>query len=347
MQRTIAGFLGRIAPFFLVVSCSGDGEQDSNAAPAGAAGQTTGGSNGQAGSGGTQVGSGGAQVGSGGSAGAMTGPRGSSVSIDATRIQAQIIARSVAPGAEQHVCVTLELPNQTTMWVDKIHATLAGGSHHLIVDRRPQGTPLLLDPEACMPTTGADATRLMIAQQAETNITLPSGVAFALEPRQLLFMQLHYFNSGSAVRDVSGTLDLMLIDPSAPTPTEAKSIFTGSMDIALPPNAPGRAQAFFMPTQGTGNARHVFALTSHTHRLGVRSTIERVPNGDVPATTPIHESTNWDEPPLTMFDPPLAFNGSDGLRLICNYQNTTSQTVYFGTPVDAEMCFMWVYYFDR
>jgi len=93
--------------------------------------------------------------------------------------------------------------------------------------------------------------------------------------------------------------------------------------------------------------RHIFALTSHTHHLGVRSTIERVPSANAPATTPIHESTNWDEPPLTTFDPPLTFSGSDGLRLICNYENTTSQTVTFGTPVDSEMCFMWVYYFDR
>jgi hypothetical protein len=186
----------------------------------------------------------------------------------------------------------------------------------------------------------------MVAQQTETTITLPSGVALALEPRQLLFLQLHYFNSGSAVRDITGSLELTLVDPTDPTPTAALSQLTGSYDISLQPNSPGQARYFFSPTPNTGT-RHVFALTSHTHHLGVRSTIERVPSAASPTTTPIHESTNWDEPPLTTFDPPLAFDGSDGLRLICNYENTTSQTVFFGTSVDSEMCFMWVYYFDR
>ena len=98
------------------------------------------------------------------------------------------------------------------------------------------------------------------------------------------------------------------------------------------------------PASGT---RHVFALTSHTHKLGVLSTIERVAAATSPATTPIHESQDWSEPPLTQFTPPLTFTGSDGLRLKCNYDNTTNQHVGFGTGVDQEMCFMWVYYYDR
>jgi hypothetical protein len=268
------------------------------------------------------------------------------VSFDGSRIQAQIIARSVSPGAEEHVCVTVELPNQNAVWIDRVHATLTGGSHHLIVDRQPQGTGLQLEPQPCFPTMASDATRLMIAQQADTSFTLPSGAAFSLEPRQLLFMQLHYFNSGSAVRDITGTVELTLADPSGPTPIEAQSLFTGSLDINLLPNSPGQAQAFIVPRADTGT-RHIFALTSHTHKLGVLSTIERVQSWTAPPTTPIHESRSWDEPPLSTFDPTLDFDGSDGLRLICNYENTTSQTVTFGTPVDKEMCFMWVYYFDR
>jgi hypothetical protein len=284
--------------------------------------------------------------GTGGAATAPAEPRGSTVSFDGTRIEAQIIARDVAPGAEQHVCVTVELPNQDVAWVNQVRATLTGGSHHLIVDRRPKDTPLGLEPQVCLPTTGADATRLMVAQQAETSFMVPSGAALALEPHQMLFMQLHYFNTGGAVRDITGTLDLVLADPNAPTPTEAKSMFTGSMDINLQPNSPGQARAFVMPMLAAGSTRNVFALTSHTHHLGVKSTIERVPSAEAPSTTPIHVSTSWDEPPLTIMDPPMTFDGSDGLRLICNYENTTSRVVTFGTRVDDEMCFMWVYYFD-
>jgi len=329
------GFLPFLALSVLpyVAGCSG------SSAPNDVGGAQTGGQGGL----GSATGGAGAEGGAGGSA---AGTHGGTATFDGSKIEAQILVRSVQPGAEQHVCVVVELPNTKALWVTEVEATLSGGSHHMIADRQPPGTALELDPTPCAPTMASDSTRLMIAQQTNTKITLPAGAAFAIAPHQPLFLQLHYFNAGSAVRDISGTLDLTVADPNAPTPTEALSIFTGTMSIHLAPHAAGQAQSFFVPQPVTG-VRHVFALTSHTHHLGVDSTIERVASEAAPATTPIHESKSWDEPPLTEFSPPLDFTGSDGLRLICRYQNTTSATVTFGTSVSDEMCFMWVYYFDR
>lgn len=54
----------------------------------------------------------------------------------------------------------------------------------------------------------------------------------------------------------------------------------------------------------------------------------------------------WSEPPLTVFDKPLVFDGKDGLRLTCHYMNTTDRDVHFGTGVADEMCFMWLYYYE-
>jgi hypothetical protein len=304
------------------------------------------GASGAAGSGGTAgaAGTGGVSgaAGSGGTAGAG----GSGTSFDGTRIRARITAERVPGGGEQHVCVTLELPNPSQAWIGTINATLSGGSHHLIVDRRPAGTALQTQPQACPPTMGGMDSRLIIAQQAQTSVALPAGVAFLMAARQPLFLQLHYFNSSNEVRDITGEVEFVLANTSSGAPIEAKSIFTGSLSINLPPMSPGNSEAFFNPRPQTGT-RHVFALTSHTHKLGVRATIERVPAATSPASTPIHESLNWSEPPLSQFSPPLQFNGSDGLRLKCNYNNTTNAAVGFGTGVDQEMCFMWVYYFDR
>jgi hypothetical protein len=193
---------------------------------------------------------------------------------------------------------------------------------------------------------GGQDSRLIIAQQTQTSVKLPQGVAFPIEARQGLFLQLHYFNSGSAVRDITGEVQFVLANTSSGTPIEAKSIFTGTLSIDLAPHSEGMSQGFF-PVRGDTGTRHVFALTSHTHKLGTHATIERVPSAASPATTPIHESRDWSEPPLTQFEPPLTFNGTDGLRLKCNYNNTTGERVGFGTGVDQEMCFMWVYYYDR
>jgi len=268
------------------------------------------------------------------------------VSFDGTRIKARITALQVPAGGENHVCVTLELPNTDRVWAGQINATLTGGSHHLIVDRRAPGTAVQPNPQVCAPTMGGQDSRLIIAQQKQTSVTLPQGVAFPIEGKQGLFLQLHYFNSGNAVRDITGEVEFVLANTSAGAPIEAKSIFTGTLSINLQPQSLGSSEGYFLMRPATGT-RHVFALTSHTHKLGVRATIERVASAASPATTPIHESLDWSEPPLTQFSPPLDFNGTDGLRLKCNYNNTTNQPVGFGTGVDQEMCFMWVYYYDR
>jgi hypothetical protein len=336
---------------FALAACSENGTH-AVADPNLAGGQTsavgsTGGQTSLTGStGGVSAGTGGGATATGGAGGDGSTVRGSSVSFDGSHIQASIIARQIQPGAEQHVCVVVELPNPDDTWINQIHATLSGGSHHMIVDRQAAGTPLELDPQPCAPTMASDATRLMIAQQADTVIDLPSGAAFAIAAHQPLFLQLHYANVGTQVRDIVGTVDLTVAPPSDTAPIEADSIFTGSLAIDLPPESMGSSTSFFIPDPAAGT-RHVFALTSHTHHLGVRSTIERVPSADAPPVTPIHVSTSWDDPPLTQFMPPLDFTGADGLRLTCNYNNTTDRTVTFGTATTDEMCFMWVYFYDE
>jgi hypothetical protein len=161
-----------------------------------------------------------------------------------------------------------------------------------------------------------------------------------------VFLQLHYINLGTAPTDIEGAIELELFDDSEGDPIEARSVFTGAMNIFLPSGQPGSAEFFYEPPGSTSQPVHVFALTSHTHSLGVDSTIERVASLGAPDATPLHQSLDWHEPPLTTFDPPLMFDGSDGLRLRCNYVNDTERDVTFGTAFEDEMCFMWLYYYE-
>ena len=249
----------------------------------------------------------------------------------------------VAAGDEQHHCVVVELPNAQPVWVDALHATLTDGSHHLIVDRANAQTALMTSSESCSPTMAGDATRLLIAQQHDTRLALPAGVAYRLETHQRIFLQLHFINIGEKPLEIAGTVELSL--STASSPKEAKSIFIGATNIMLAAGQPGSAKYFGKPPVN-GAAWRVFALTSHTHELGVRSTIERVASLDAPEVTALHESLDWSEPPLTQLATPLVFDGSDGLRLICRYMNTTNRTVTFGTGAADEMCFMWLYYYQ-
>lgn len=260
-------------------------------------------------------------------------------------MRATIVARAVPPGEDQHVCVVLPLLNNEQVWVNRMVGILEGGSHHLIVDRRSDLAPSL-EPETCAPTGGSDATRLMIAQQAEAIVELPENVAFSIAPRQPLFMQLHYFNASDEVRDIVGHIDLETMDADGPVPVEALSMFRGRIGFQLPANSPSTVVSYVTPTPSRGT-RHVFAITSHTHALGVHSQIELVPSETAPAVAPLHVSESWEEPPLTMLSPTVPFTGQEGLRLTCQYQNTRSEVVNFGVRATDEMCFMWVYYYDR
>jgi hypothetical protein len=334
-------------------SAAGDGQGSAGTGPTGAAGVDggsgvagstamagtgTGGAAGESGSAGTGGGSGGGAAGSAGSGGA-----GSGASSDALRLT--VTARDVPGGGEDHVCVTLALPNTQALWVKSVHATLTTGSHHLIVDRHPAGTPLQTEPLPCPPTMGGNATRLLIAQQPDTVLDLPEGTAMRIEPQQPVFLQLHYFNLGTAPADVEGMVELIPYDGDE-EPVEAQSMFTGSFEISLPAGSSRTVEHYFVPPGTPSVPVHVYALTSHTHALGVDTTIERVAGQGAPDTTPLHQNLDWHEPPLTRFDPALIFDGRDGLRLRCRYLNDTGRNVRFGTRFEDEMCFMWVYYYE-
>lgn len=359
--RHLSAFMPLVLSAF---ACSGDGEgagPDESGAGAGGLPTGVGGNSGDfAGAGGGMASSGGmsgapsaggaGSFGSGGTpsaggASAVGGAPGSGGS-DANTLRATITAPNIVAGAEEHVCVVVDLPNEEPIWVEEVRAILTQGSHHLIVDRAPQDSELATEPYLCSPTMGGDSSRLVIAQQRDTTVRLPDGVAFLLEPRQHIFLQLHYFNTAADARDISGTVELDLADTSAGVPKEAKSEFTGSLTISIDPQSATDVTSYHLLDAPTGT-RRVFALTSHTHHLGVRSTIERVASVSAPASAPLHESLNWSEPPLTLVDPPLAFQGSDGLRLTCEYENDTDFHVGFGTGFNDEMCFMWYYYYDE
>ncbi len=260
-------------------------------------------------------------------------------------ISRSITVEDIAPGDEDTVCVTHRLSNAAPLRVVEVRGFIDQGSHHMIVDRSRFGDPST-EPRPCADLQGDDDTRMLIAQQKETVFALPEGTAYTLAPHQYLTLEMHYFNSSRTTLDATGTIELVLADPEARDLAEVTMAFTGNPIIALNPHE--RASVVhYAPMEGSASSpAQVFALTSHTHQLGVRATIERAASKTA-AGVLLHESLDWSEPPLDRFEPPLAFAGGDGLRLTCEYDNSTSRLVTFGTGFDDEMCFMWLYWFRR
>lgn len=298
-----------------------------------------GGAGGMGGVGGGGTGGAGGMLGGTGGAGGAGGMVASGPTLSAT-----MEVLHVEPGDQLTVCTTKFLDNETEVKVKAVRGHISGGSHHFIVDRAPTDVPIEgLTP--CVGLSGADSTRVLIAEKPETIFAMPEGVGFTLRPHQALTTELHYFNPTDATIDVHATIELELAEgEEAQNLKEAQMVFTGNFSIYLPAHMPGVVD-FFYPMPGSPEApAHVFALTSHTHSLGTRATIARSPDA-LSDGTQLHESLDWSEPPLTEFSPAIEFTGSDGLRLRCEYMNDTDYDVSFGTAFEDEMCFMWLYYY--
>jgi hypothetical protein len=293
------------------------------------------------GTGGEAMGGVGVELGGIGGAGGMPEPTGPVLS-------ATVKIDQVLPGDQLTVCGSVFLDNPEEVKVKAVRGHISGGSHHFMVDRAPTDVPLP-DHTPCIGLAGTDVTRILIAEKPETIFAMPEGVGFTLRPYQALTTELHYFNPTDAPLDIQAVVELDLADgEEAEHMIEASMVFTGNPAIVLLPQSPGVVE-FFMPLAGSPELpARVFAMTSHTHALGVRSTIEVVDVVDdafAASGKLVHESLSWAEPPMDEFDPPLEFTGTQGLFLRCEYENTRDVPVTFGTAVENEMCFMWLYYY--
>lgn len=250
-------------------------------------------------------------------------------------------AVTLAPGQETTVCVDLRLGNTAAALLRGIDVHLSAGSHHLIVYRSTMTTERTT-PTPCPPLGGVTSGMgpLYIAQSQDSTLTMPDGVGVSLAAGQIVRLEEHFLNVGTSPLQGTATVTLHTAAPSASLQA-ADLLFWGTTAINVPPRSMGSATSFNLVPAGT----RVFGLTAHTHHLGTLTTVTQTASASASGTE-LFRNTNWAEPPLRLFTPPLSFDGSTGLRLDCTYNNTTDLAVHFGeSAATAEMCFFWGYYY--
>jgi len=249
---------------------------------------------------------------------------------------------SLAPGEETTLCVILPLGNTTPQLLRRVHSVIANGSHHLIAYRVPASTPAEPTPTPCQAFSDitAGATPVIIAESADAELVYPTGVALPVEAHQMIKLEEHFINPGDAAIQSSGSVEFDLVDPDASL-VPANLLFWGPEDFAIQPRARGSADLFHLVDPGV----KIFALTTHEHHFGTLATIEEA-GAETAAGTEVYRNTDWAHPPLKTFDPPLVFDGSQGLRVHCEWFNTSNAVVPSGlSAVTNEMCFFWAYYY--
>lgn len=260
---------------------------------------------------------------------------------ESTTFRAQIGPFDTAPGYEDTLCIIVDLGNESPAYIRSVRASLDEGSHHMIVHRVDTGAPNPV-PSPCPAFAHAmSGSMIFIAQQPESELTYPDGAGLPIQAHQLIGLEMHFINYFSDRNvDIAGQVELELTTDDVEL-EEVKFLFTGDLALALPPRERTTVTSFHAVPPGA----RVFALTSHTHQYGEVAYIEQTRS--ISEEGPIlHESTSWAEPPLDVFDPPVRFATGEGLKLTCQFRNTSDSFVGFGLDFDDEMCFLWVYYLD-
>jgi hypothetical protein len=243
----------------------------------------------------------------------------------------------IVPGGERTVCQVLDLGNEEPVVIRAIRTHLDPGSHHLILyrtDREPTATP---SPCANFP---GDENTLLIAQQAETALRYPNGTGLPVPAHQRILVEVHYMNYFAEPIDLNATVQFDTV-PNDGSLAPVAVLFTGPVWLSIPPRDTYRIDTFHRVPEGS----RIFALTSHTHQLGIYASLHRAKGvGDANATL-LHESHDWSEPPLDVFSPALALAADEGLWLTCVWDNPHDDPVTFGSGFDDEMCFLWAYWY--
>ena len=280
--------------------------------------------------------------GASGSAGASSGL--ASLGLPSGVAEAAIEGIDVPAGVEKTVCITKRLGNTEDLAITGYTASLAPGSHHLILYTT-KDTEENLTPTPCRPFIGlasADAVPLVLVNERKMQWAFPSGVAVEVAANQMLRIEAHYINTTASDLTGVGAVSFQgTPKASAPSYVPANFLFWGTTNINIPPGSTySTGPMFQVGTAGT----HLVSISTHQHSLGTGIRVwESAHAGDMGRS--IANDLDWSNPAWSLLSPPIDFDGTNGLTYQCEWNNTTKWTITFGESALDEMCFVGGYYY--
>ncbi len=252
------------------------------------------------------------------------------------------------PGEEDTRCVVKRLSNEGPILVNELVNDLGGFSHHLILyrtaDTEERPEPFPCDPftDTLDPTQGSP---LAVTQRREEQIQLPRGVAYTLEPNQMIRIELHYINYSSEPAELRASTTFRTIS-EAEFEHEADFLFIGNPDVDLAPRETTVLGPTYLELPGELDGVNFFSITGHTHQWGTNVLVDVVDDSEAEGQA-VYDvpSWDWDEPATIYHDPPFRVPEGGGFRFTCEYDNLSDSRVGFGESADDEMCFFWAYYY--
>jgi hypothetical protein len=206
----------------------------------------------------------------------------------------------------------------------KTESFMSAGSHHMFVMQDAQVTadrPLY----TC---SGLDFKPLVHSAQTPQQITsYPAGIGVRLGAGMGFQVLAHYFNTSTTAVTAEVSIALHVANPGE-VQQYAASLF-GNVALINIPTGPNRTVSGSCTLPRDAN---VLSMVSHMHQFGTNFVATA-------GGQQLYQTTEWEEPPPRVFDPPLLLPSGTRIQYTCTYNNTSGGTLTFGESAKTnEMC---------
>lgn len=231
----------------------------------------------------------------------------------------------VPPGGELYKCQDFVNPFGKDIAITESKSVMTKGSHHFAAFRMENlTTAAIMD----CPAGGLEAHEFVHASQTPTQeTTYPSGVGRFLPGTDGLRLQVHYLNTTSDPLQVKATFSMQYVDADK-IPIKAGGVFLNNLGLMVPPGKSTQTKSWAL----TSDIKLLTAV-SHMHLHALQFT-SQTDDG-----RKLYDSTDWDGPTPTTFDPPMEIATGTTITWACTFQNDTGMTLTFGESANTnEMC---------
>jgi hypothetical protein len=235
---------------------------------------------------------------------------------------------SVPPGSEVYKCQDFANPFGKDIGIVQEVTTLTAGSHHMFAFVLPNDQLTLMDSLVDCPSGGLEFhDYLSTSGTPLATTTYPANTGRVFSASTGIRLNVHFINSGTDAKDAFVVYKVTYVDPSTLT-NKVASIFLNQVGIRVPPGTSTQSKTYTLSQD-----INLMDDASHMHKRGVHF-VATTDGGQT-----LYDGTDWQEPKVKYFDPPLHLASGTKITWACTYNNDTGQTLSFGeSAASNEMC---------
>jgi hypothetical protein len=239
-----------------------------------------------------------------------------------------LAAFTIDPGGEVFMCQNFDNPfGGVDAAIQRTESNMSPGSHHLHLFYGASDASRNL-----APCSGLEFHPLIHGSQEPHAVSAyPAGMAAKLQGGMAVRFQVHYLNSSAAPLPVQAAVSLTTVDPATVDKWVAQ-LYMNRIGLSVPPG-PNQTVTTTCTIPANFGQIGLIGGVSHMHKWATNFV------ANTSTGVKLYETTDWDEPVATAYNPPVLLNPGDKITWTCTYNNDSGRTLTFGESAAInEMC---------